>query len=127
VAVTAGLLSAFSLLVAVIGIHGLLAYTVERRIPELGIRLALGASRLQILALLLRGTMVRVFAGLACGLLLAWWVAELITNQLFEIRPHDPAIFAGAAVCLGLSSFIAVLAPVRRATSIDPPVALRAE
>ena len=127
VAVTAGLLSAFSLMIAVIGIHGLLAYSVERRIPELGIRLALGASRLEILALLLRGTMVRVFAGLVCGLLVAWWVAELIASQLFEIRPHDPAIFAGVAACLGLSSFIAVLAPARRAISIDPSVALRAE
>jgi putative ABC transport system permease protein len=127
VAATAGLLSAFSLLIAVIGVHGLVAYTVERRIPEVGIRVALGASRFQISALLLRGTMVRVFAGLACGLVVAWWAAKLMSNQLFEIRPHDPAIFAGVAACLGLSSFLAIIGPARRALTIDPSVALRAE
>jgi putative ABC transport system permease protein len=127
VAATAGLLSVFSLLIAVIGVHGLVAYTVERRIPELGIRVALGASRFQISALLFRGTMIRVFAGLACGLVVAWWVARLIASQLFEIRPHDPAIFAGVAAGLGFSSLLAILGPARRAFTIDPSAALRAE
>lgn len=127
VATMAGLLSAFSLLIALLGVHGLVAYTVERRIPELGIRIALGASRLQISTLLLGGMMVRVFAGLACGLVIAWWATKLISSQLFEIRPHDPAVFAAVAVSLGIASLLAIFAPARRALNIDPSAALRVE
>ena len=127
VAITAGLLSVFSLLIALLGVHGLVAYTVERRIPELGIRVALGASRLQISTLLFQGMMFRVVAGLACGLVIAWCSTKLISSQLFEIRPHDPAIFAGVAACLGLASMLAIIAPARHALSIDPSSALRVE
>jgi len=127
VATTAGSIAGFSLLVAAIGIYGLLAYTVARSTPEFGIRFALGASRAQITWLVLRRTIVRLMTGLSGGLALAWWLARLIEGQLFEVRAHDPAIFAGVAACLLLSASLAVIAPMRRAVSVDPSVALRAE
>jgi putative ABC transport system permease protein len=120
-------LSAFAFAIAVVGVYGLLAYTVAQRLPELGIRLTLGASPLQIVWLLLRQTMLRVFGGLAAGLLGAWWAVRWLESLLFGVRPHDPATFAGVAVILIVSSFAAVLVPAHRALRIDPSAALRAE
>lgn len=127
VAAAAGSIAGFSLLVAVIEIYGLLAYTVARGTPEFGIRFALGASSAQITWIVLRGTLLRLLTGLSVGLAFAWWLARLIEGQLFAVQPHDPAIFAGVAVCLLMSASLAVIAPVRRAMSVDPSVALRAE
>ena len=119
--------SGLALLIAVVGVYGLLAYTVTRRMPELGIRLALGASPLQVFWLLLRQTMIRVLAGIAGGLLGAWWLARWLENLLFGVRPNDPATFAGVAGVLVLASLAAVLAPGRRAMKIEPTTALRWE
>ncbi|HVP46050.1 MAG TPA: ABC transporter permease [Bryobacteraceae bacterium] len=122
-----GGISGFALLIAVVGVYGLLAYTVAQRTPELGIRLALGASPLEVSWLLLRQAMLRVLTGIAAGLLGAWWLARWIESLLFGVRPHDPAIFASVAGVLALTSLAAVLAPARRAMRIDPTTALRVE
>jgi putative ABC transport system permease protein len=122
-----GVVSGFALLIAVVGVYGLLAYTVAQRMPELGIRLTLGASPLQMSWLLLRQALLRVLAGVTGGLLGAWWLARWLESLLFGVRPHDPATFAGVAGLLILASFAAVLAPARRAMKIDPTAALRAE
>jgi len=122
-----GVVSGFALLIAVVGVYGLLAYTVAQRRPELGIRLALGASPLVVSCLLLRQAMLRVLAGIVAGLLGAWWLARWIESLLFGVRPHDPAIFASVAGILALTSLAAVLAPARRAMKIDPAMALRVE
>ena len=122
-----GVVSGFALLIAVVGVYGLLAYTVAQRMPELGIRLTLGASPGQVSWLLLRQAMTRVLAGVAGGLLGAWWLARGLESLLFRVRPHDAATFAGAAGVLVLASLAAVLVPARRAMKIDPSMALRAE
>jgi putative ABC transport system permease protein len=122
-----GVLSGFALLIAVVGVYGLLAYTVAQRIPELGIRLALGASPLQLCWLLLRQAMARVLAGVAGGLLGAWLLARWLESLLFGVRRFDPATFAGVAGLLLLASLAAVLTPARRAMKIDPTTALRVE
>jgi len=119
--------SGFALLIALIGIYGLLAYTVAQRMPELGIRLALGASPFQVAWLLLRQAMLRVIAGVAAGLLGAWWLARGLESQLFGVRPDDPATFTGVASLLILASLLAVMIPALRATKIDPTTALRAD
>jgi len=121
------MVSGFAFLIAVVGVYGLLAYTVAQRTPELGIRLTLGASPLAVSWLLLRQAMLRVLAGVAGGLLGAWWLARWLESLLFGVRPHDPATFTGVAGLLVLASLAAVLVPARRATRIDPMTALRAE
>jgi putative ABC transport system permease protein len=122
-----GLVSGFALLIAIIGVYGLMAYTVAQRTPELGIRLALGASPLQVFWLMLQQAMLRVLAGITIGLAGAWWLARGLESLLFGVRPHDPATFLGVAGVLILISLAAVLAPARRAMKIDPTTALRAE
>jgi predicted permease len=122
-----GVIAGLALLIAVVGVYGLLSYTVAQRMPELGIRLTLGASPRQVSWLLLRQAMVRALAGVTCGLLGAWWLARWMESLLFGVRPHDPATFAGVAALLVLASLAAVLGPARRAMRIDPSSALRAE
>ncbi|HEY3744099.1 MAG TPA: ABC transporter permease [Bryobacteraceae bacterium] len=122
-----GAASGFALLIAVIGVYGLLAYAVAQRLPELGIRVALGASPAQVSWLLMRQAMLRVLVGIAVGMLAAWWLARLLEKLLFGVRPHDPMTFAAVAALLILTSLAAVLGPARRAMRIDPMTALRAE
>lgn len=119
--------SGFAVLIAVVGVYGLLAHAVAQRMPELGIRLALGASPLQVFWLLQRQAMGRVIAGITCGLLGAWWLARWLESLLFSVRPHDPAVFAGTASILVLASVAAVIIPARHAMQIDPANALRCE
>jgi ABC-type antimicrobial peptide transport system permease subunit len=122
-----GAVSGLALLIAIVGVYGLLAYTLAQRLPELGIRLALGASPVQVSWLLLRQAMLRVLAGVAGGLLAAWWLSRWMESLLVGVRPHDPTIFALTAGVLLLASLAAVVAPARRAMKVDPMVALRAE
>ena len=122
-----GAVSGFALLIAVVGVYGVLSYTVAQRVPELGIRLALGASPWHITWLLLRDAMLRVLAGISGGLLGAWWLVRLLETLLFGVRLHDPVTFTGVAGFLILASLAAMLLPVRRAMKVDPMTALRAE
>jgi putative ABC transport system permease protein len=120
-----GVISVLALLIAMVGIYGILSYSVAERIPELGIRLTLGASPLLVLWLLLRETMLRVLGGMAVGLLCAWWLAQSLESQLFAVPPHDLSVFAVVTILLIFISLAAVLVPGRRAMTIDPAAAVR--
>jgi len=124
---TAGTMSGVALLIAVVGIYGLLAYTVAQRTPEFGIRLALGASSRDIGWLVLRQALMRVLAGAAAGLIGAWLLAQSLQSLLFGVNPHDPASFAAVAALLVLISLAAAAIPTRHAMRADPAAALRAE
>lgn len=124
------LVSTFALLAlvtAAVGLYGLLAHTVGHRRREIGVRMALGSTTGGIRWLVLRDALVPVAAGVAGGALVAWWAAGLIASQLYGIGPRDPRAFALASVALLLAATLAALAPVRRATGVDPVGALRAE
>lgn len=124
---TISAVSVLALLMAVVGVYGVLAYVFARRVPEIGIRLALGASPKQLLWMLLRQGMGRVSAGIALGLAGSWMLTRFLVKLLFGIRPDDPATFAGVAGVLAVAAMIAVLLPARRALRIDPARSLRAD
>jgi ABC-type antimicrobial peptide transport system permease subunit len=119
--------SVLALIMAVIGVYGLVAYAVAQRVPEIGIRLALGASPGQLLWLLLRQGMVRVGAGIAAGLIGAWVLTRWLASLLFGVQPHDPTTFAAVGATLIVVTLIAVLLAARRVLRIDPVRALNAE
>ena len=114
-----------ALFLAAVGLYGVMAFTVARRTPEVGIRLALGASRGQVLAMVLRHGMGQVGLGLLFGAGLAVLVSRGIAVVLFEVSPNDPAVFAVIAVVLATTGLVASLIPARRATKADPAHALR--
>jgi predicted permease len=124
-------LSAFfafmALVLASIGLYGLIAYSVTRRTSEIGIRMALGAGTRNVLWLVLRRTVILVSAGIGLGLTSALAVGWLVSGLLFGIRARDPVSFAAAAVAVTIVAFLASYLPVRRALSIDPTLTLRYE
>jgi predicted permease len=115
-----------ALLVAT-GLYGTLAYTVSRRTSEVGLRMALGAQRGQVLWMVLRGSLAITVAGVAVGLPLAFFATKLLRSLLFGVEPRDPATFAGAMAGIAAVSLVASLIPALRAASVDPMVALREE
>jgi predicted permease len=119
-----GLLAA--MLVA-IGLYGSLAYSVSRRTSEVGVRMALGAQRGQVLWMILRGSLGVTVAGVAVGLPLALLATKVLQSMLFGVQPRDPASFAAALVGIAVVAFLASLVPALRAASVDPMVALRDE
>ena len=119
-----GLLAA--LLVAT-GLYGTLAYTVSRRTSEVGLRMALGAQRGQVLWMVLRGSLAITVAGVVIGLPLALLATKALRSLLFGVEPRDPATFAGAIAGIAAVSLFASLIPALRAASVDPMVALREE
>jgi putative ABC transport system permease protein len=116
-----------ALLLAAIGIYGVAAYAVGQRKPELGVRMALGATRGQILTLILRGGIVSTGAGMLIGFIGAFFINKLLTSVLFEVRPEDPLTFALVAAVLGTVALVACYVPARRAARLDPLVVLRYE
>jgi predicted permease len=116
-----------ALLLAAIGIYGLMAYSVEQRTQEIGIRLALGAQMSQVLKMVVTQGMVLALAGVAIGLAAAFGLARLITAFLFGVTAKDPVVFAGVPILLTAIAFLAVWLPARRASRVDPLVALRYE
>jgi len=124
----ASLLGAFAgtaLLLAAIGVAGVLAISVSRRTAEIGIRLALGAQSRDVLAMVLRQGLMLVLLGLAIGLPASFFASRLLSTLLFGIGPHDPVAFAGAIVLLLAVALAACAAPAIRASRIDPIAALR--
>jgi predicted permease len=116
-----------AMLLAIIGLYGVMAYTVTRRTREMGIRIALGATRPNIIGMMMREASVMVLVGLSIGAALALALTNLIRNQLFGLNPHDPWILIGAALSLAIAAGLAGFLPAWRASSVDPTTALRRE
>jgi putative ABC transport system permease protein len=121
------LFGALGLVLAAVGLYGVTSYGVEQRTREIGVRVALGADRGRVLAMVLRDAVWPVSIGLALGIPAAIGAGQLIASQLFNVRPWDPQILAGAMLLLGLAALVAGIIPARRATKVDPMVALRHE
>jgi predicted permease len=118
---------ALAALLAAIGLYGVIAFSVAQRTPEIGLRMALGAGRRQIQLLVLRDVMVLIGAGAAMGIPAALALTRLAKSLLFGVAPNDPATLAGAGLLMGAVALLAGYLPVRRATKVDPMVALRCE
>jgi putative ABC transport system permease protein len=116
-----------ALALAMIGAYGVIAYWVAQRTQEFGIRLALGASRADLLRLVLRQGLVLSGAGIGIGLIAAINVTRLMSGMLFEVRPGDPLVYSVAASLLAAVAMLACYVPARRASRVDPMVALRSE
>jgi len=128
--VGAWVLSAFAglaLLLTAIGIFGVMAQTVTQRTPEIGIRMALGAARHDVLGLVLGRAALLTAAGVALGAAFALGVTRVMTALLYEVEPGDPATLATVSLVLGLVALVACYLPARRATRVDPVIALRSE
>lgn len=116
-----------ALVLAVLGIYGVVAYAVSERTQEIGIRLALGAERARVVRMIVAQGMVSVWTGIVIGLLAAIAAARLIAGLLYGVEPHDPPTFVLATCALGVVAFVACAAPALRAAFVDPVEALRAE
>jgi putative ABC transport system permease protein len=123
----ASLFGALALVLAAIGIYGVVAFAVARRTNELGVRIALGAQRADILALVLRSSLGLVAAGVVIGAPLAFVAGRTLRAQLFGVSAHDPMLLLGALGVLVAVALVATAAPARRAARIDPLVALRSD
>jgi predicted permease len=121
------LFGVLGLVLAAVGLYGVLAYMVERRTGEIGVRMALGADRGRVVAMVLGGAFRQVGAGLALGLPAAIGAGKLMSSQLFGVQAWDPAMLALAALLLGLAALVASVIPAWRAASVEPMVALRIE
>jgi ABC-type antimicrobial peptide transport system permease subunit len=114
-------------LLAAIGIYGVLAYAVVQRTQEIGVRMALGAARRQVLALVLRKGLLLISLGISLGLVGAAAGARYLRGMLFGIQPLDPTTFAGVGAAFAAIALFASFWPARRASNVDPVIALRAE
>src|SRR5207302_10945401 len=121
------LFGSLSLVLASIGLYGVTAHNVGRRISEIGVRMALGADRGHILRLVLRGAFGLILFGLCIGLPLSLATSRVLSSQLYGLNPLDPVPIVLAVAVLGLFGLIATLVPARRATRVDPMAALRYE
>jgi putative ABC transport system permease protein len=122
-----GIFAGVALLLASIGIYGAVAYTVEQRTGEIGVRMALGAQTRDVLRLVVNQGMKPVLIGLGIGIGLAFAVGRLIASQLYQVSAYDPVLLGGATVLLATTALMACLLPARRATRVDPIQALRYE
>jgi predicted permease len=120
-------LGALGLILAAVGVYGVTAYSVSRRTKEIGVRMALGASRSDVLGLVLRQAGVAIAAGAGLGLAASWGLGRWFASQLFQVSPTDPVALAAAAGVFSLVALAATLLPALRAASVDPTSALRAE
>jgi len=119
--------AAIALVLALVGLYGLMAYSVNRRTREVGIRMALGAQRSDVLLLVLKNATLLVGAGLAAGLACTWLATRAMKAFLFGVSEHDPATAAAVIVLVLMSGLLAAFVPARRASSTDPMQALRTE
>lgn len=122
-----GVFGGLGLLLAVVGLYGILAYSVSQRTREIGVRLALGADRRNVLEMVVRQGLGMLVIGLGIGLLLALATTRLLAGLLLDISPTDPLTFVTVVIILTTAVLVASYIPARRATKVDPMVALRAE
>jgi ABC-type antimicrobial peptide transport system permease subunit len=112
---------------AMIGVFGVLSYSVNQRMNEIGVRIALGASPAHILGMVLKEAGTLVASGAMLGLAGAWALTRLVGHLLFHVEPHDAATYAGSVAVLVVVAMIAAMIPARRGARVDPMVALRYE
>ena len=122
-----GLFGLLGIVIACVGLYGVLAYVVALRTQEIGIRMALGAVPGAILRSVLGRALLYVAGGLGIGLATAWMLSTLVSSFLFEVQPHDVRIYAGVGALLVVTGLAAAFFPARRAARVDPLVALRLE
>jgi putative ABC transport system permease protein len=116
-----------SLLLAAIGLYGILAYSVNQRTHEIGIRMALGAQRSAVLRMMLKQGITMVLIGLVLGLAASFAATRIVASYLFGVTPFDPVTFISAPILMLIVALLACFVPARRATKVDPLVALRYE
>ena len=119
--------AAVALILAIAGLYGVLSYAVSQRGHEIGIRMALGASRRVVLAMVIRNGLVLTVIGIAVGLAAALALTRLLTSLLYEVKPTDPVTFVAVSLLLLAVALLACYIPARRAAKVDPMVALRYE
>jgi ABC-type antimicrobial peptide transport system permease subunit len=122
-----GFFGALALLLASIGLYGVMAYNVVRQTREIGIRMALGASRQALLLMVLRDGLLMVAIGVAAGIPLSLWLSRLVRGLLFGVAAHDPSTLMTSALILMTVAALASYLPARRASRVEPIVALRCE
>jgi len=122
-----GVFALLALALAAIGIYGVMNYAVARRTQEIGIRMSLGAGRLEVLRLVIRQAMLQALAGTAAGIAGSLLLSRLMAGLLYGVRSTDPATFGAVAAVLEVVAFVAIYVPARRAIRIQPVVALRHE
>jgi putative ABC transport system permease protein len=122
-----GLFGLLGLVISAVGIYGVMAYVVSQRTREIGVRMALGATRKGIIGMVLRSATILVILGLAIGGAGAWYLSETAKTFLFRMDVNDPRAFAAAIGALALAALLASVIPARRAASVDPMIALRSE
>lgn len=125
IVVLASTLGSLAMILAAIGIFGIMAYTVEQRTRELGIRMALGAQNVDVLSLVLKRSVTVIGIGVAAGLAGSWALSRAMSQVFERMGGVDPMAFAGSSALLALVAIMASYLPARRATMVDPVVALR--
>jgi ABC-type antimicrobial peptide transport system permease subunit len=121
------LFAGIALLLAIVGVYGVLSYAVSHQTREIGIRMAIGARARDVLTLMLRKGLGPVVVGAVAGLGAAFATTRLLEKMLFEVRPSDPVTLLGAVLVLLVGGFFAVLIPARRAARVDPLLVIRGE
>jgi putative ABC transport system permease protein len=122
-----GLFAGFALLLSAIGIYGIISYAVSSRTQEIGIRMALGAEQKDVLKLVILDALFLILIGLSLGLVAAFAATRVLASQLYEVGTTDPATFVTVSILLAGVALLASYFPARRATRVDPMVALRYE
>ena len=122
-----GIFAGVALLLATVGIYGAVAYTVEQRTGEIGVRMALGAQTMDVLRLVVTQGMKPVLFGLVAGLAAALALGRLIASQLYQVSAHNPLLLGATMAILAAAALLACLLPARRASLFNPVIALRAE